>query len=65
LTVLPGSCVKISTGDTVIFCPKYTLDRKIVSASNAVGLVAPGRDASRGSTPSPVNSTEIGMFPSI
>jgi hypothetical protein len=41
------------------------LDRKMLSEVREVGLVEPGRDASRGNTPSPDNSIAIGMFPTV
>ncbi len=54
--------MRICSGDTVRFWPSGILDRKIVRDSKPVGLVEPGRDASNGTTPSPVSSIEIGMF---
>src|SRR2546423_4368490 len=62
LAVLPGSCVRICSGETERFWLNGILDRNIVRESKLVGLVEPGRDASNGNTPSPVSSIEIGMF---
>jgi hypothetical protein len=41
------------------------LDRKMLREVREVGLVEPGRDASSGNTPSPDNSTAIGMFSTV
>lgn len=48
-----------------MFCWNARLVRNILRENKAVGFVDPGRDASRGSVPSPLNSIAMGIFPTV